>query len=88
MSDWKISNYRDPTLGEIWVYYVYKDPNRIDFQDIHMSRSVDEPNQDHMATNDRNCYYFGVTKTFNRDDVPNDIQNNLKNAWKDYFTVQ
>ncbi|MCL6293908.1 hypothetical protein [Jejuia spongiicola] len=83
MTDWKISNYTDPLhINQTWVYYT--NPN---FPNIHMSRSVDNPNQDHMATNNRLYYYYGVTNTFNVFGIPLVVQTNLTDAWKDYFTV-
>jgi hypothetical protein len=82
MTDWKVTNYKDPSLsGEIWVYY--SNPT---FKQIHFSRSVDTPDRDHTATDDGRYYYFGVTKTFNTE-MPANIQQELTNGWADYFTV-
>ena len=83
MTDWEVSSYRDPNYGQTWVYY--ENPN---FPDIHFSRSVDEPNRAHMATNDGLYYYFGAGRTFNRNDVPGTIQGQLQAAWRDYYTVK
>ncbi|WP_211830367.1 hypothetical protein [Kistimonas asteriae] len=83
MPDWIVSNFEDDSLNESWVYYKNKN-----YAEIHFSRSIDEPVRDHMATDDRKFYYFGHTKTFNRDDVPSNIINRLVNAWDDYFTVR
>lgn len=82
MTDWKVSSYKDSTLNNTWVYY--ENPH---FPDIHMSRSVDTPIKDHTARNTGTDYYFGFTKTFNKTYVRTPIQEELKSAWKDYFTV-
>ena len=82
MINWVISNYKDRSLTGAWVYYL--NPN---FPGIHFSRSVDDPRLDHMATNDGQYYYFGVTKTFNTHTTPLETQLTLIAAWRDYFTV-
>jgi len=85
MDDWVITNYRDSSLTGPWVYYRnLVNPN---FADIHFSRCVDDSNRDHMATNDRAYYYFGVTNTFNPVVVPQGTQQTLIDAWQDYFAV-
>ena len=83
MINWVVSNYIDSSLTGTWVYYV--NPN---FPGIHFSRLVDDPNRDHMATNNRAYYYYGRTRTFNTPAVPPEIQHVLINAWHDYFTVR
>ena len=85
MNDWVITSYRDSSLTGTWVYYI--NPVNPKFANIHFSRCVDGGNRDHMATNDRAYYYFGMTKTFNTPDVPHATQEILINAWEDYFTV-
>ncbi|MGY2489909.1 hypothetical protein [Cupriavidus sp. CP313] len=84
MDDWKVSGYVDPDNGGTWVYY--ENPA---FPDIHMSRSVDNPARDHMATNDRTAYYYGSRRppTFNNDQLPEQIRTQLVAAWRDYYTV-
>jgi len=82
MDNWEVTTYRDSTLTGIWVYY--KNPN---FANIHFSRCVDDPNRDHMATDDRAYYYFGMTQTFNTPAVPEATQRILISAWQDYFTL-
>jgi hypothetical protein len=82
MIDWVIANHTDEHLIGTWVYYI--SPN---FPGIHFSRSVDDPNRDHMATNDGAYYYFGVTRTFNTPTTPLETQLALIAAWRDYFTV-
>lgn len=82
MSNWVITNYRDSSLTGTWVYYV--NPN---FRGIHFSRCVDDHDRDHMATDDRVYYYYGVTRTFNTPATPLYTQNRLINAWNDFFTV-
>lgn len=86
MSDWKKSNYVDPNNAGTWVYYEDERSPKI-FPNIHISRSVDNSNRDHTATDDRQYYYFGVTKTVNNNRMPRDIRTNLENAWIDYFRV-
>ena len=84
MDDWRVSSYTDPDLGQhgtTWVYY--ENPS---FSELHLSRSVDSPQRDHTALNDRTYYYFGVTGTFNAA-PPQAIANRLIDAWSDYFTV-
>ena len=85
MDDWEITNYRDSSLTGTWVYY--RNPVDPNFANIHFSRCCDDPNRDHMATNDRAYYYFGVTNTFNPFAVPLGTQQTLISAWQDYFTV-
>ena len=82
MTDWVITNYVDSSLTGTWVYYL--NPN---FPGIHFSRCVDDGNRDHVATNDRAYYYFGVTRTFSTPATPALTQQTLINAWNDYFTV-
>ncbi|HEY1997068.1 hypothetical protein [Paraburkholderia sp.] len=85
MDDWKVSNYTEPSNDNgVWMYY--QNPT---FPDLHMSRCVDTLTRDHMATNDRTYYYYGMTKpaTFNTAHVPQHTQALLTSAWKDYFTV-
>ncbi|HBB88613.1 MAG TPA: hypothetical protein DC047_13460 [Blastocatellia bacterium] len=82
MDDWKITNYVDPTLPGTWVYY--RNPN---FPNLHFSRCVDDGDRDHVATDDRVFYYFGVLKTFNTPAIPLHTQRTLIDAWNDYFTV-
>ena len=85
MSDWSVSNSVDiPTAG--WVYYVYTAGSTI-FSTIHMSRNIDDPFADHMATNDRMYYYYGYTESFNTNNIPEQIASLLKQAWSNYFTV-
>ena len=84
MSDWVIANYVDSSLTGAWVYYLNLKPK---FQNIHFSRCVDNGDRDHVATDDGAYYYFGVTGTFNTT-PPSITKKRLKDAWKDYFTVQ
>ncbi|MFF9480571.1 hypothetical protein [Streptomyces sp. NPDC014733] len=84
MSDWTISNSKENNTGN-WVYYVCT--VFAQFANIHFSRHVDVPGQDHMATNDNQYYYYGVTGTFNTPNMPASVRQALVDAWNNYFTV-
>ena len=86
MSDWHITNARENNTGN-WVYYVASAALSL-FQNIHFSRHVDIPGQDHMATNDNRYYYYGYTGTFNTPNMPAAIRDALVQAWNNYFTVR
>ena len=84
MTDWVVSRYVYPAQppGQIWVSY--ENPS---FPGNHFGRSVDTPDRNHMATDATpRYYYFGFTKTFSAN-LPDEIQQQLTAAWKDYFTV-
>ncbi|MEM8723249.1 MAG: hypothetical protein AAGE84_28850 [Cyanobacteria bacterium P01_G01_bin.39] len=85
MNNWKIVNYIDPVLEnrKSWVYY-----KNFEFQNIHFSRCIANSNQDHMATDDHEYYYYGVTKSFNKRNIPDDIKNLLVRGWNNYFSVR
>lgn len=85
MSDWKISNSSENNTGN-WVYYVCT--VLAQFANIHFSRHVDNPADDHMATNDNQYYYYGVTGTFNAaaQHAPQAVRDTLVQAWQNYFS--
>ncbi|WP_422884764.1 hypothetical protein [Nannocystis pusilla] len=87
MNDWKIANALENLTGN-WVYYVC---NTIAaFANIHFSRHVDNPGDDHMATNDNEYYYYGYTGIFSHRGggaVPQAIRDALYQAWRNYFQV-
>ncbi len=84
MLDWVITNYVDPEVGGgIWVYR-----RSSTFPEIHLSQCVDDRTRDHMATDDRRHYYFGVTATYSNANTPQYIRDELLRAWNDYFTTQ
>ncbi|MER7396468.1 hypothetical protein ABT381_13200 [Streptomyces sp. NPDC000151] len=84
MSDWRPNN----AAPNDWVYYVCT--TIAAFANVHLSRSVDNPAQDHSAINGGNLYYFGVTGTFSPAAQQADpgIRQLLVDAWTDYFTVR
>ncbi|MDI5963447.1 hypothetical protein POF50_008150 [Streptomyces sp. SL13] len=87
MSDWKITGAMENLTGD-WVYYVCTGVAA--FAQLHMSRHVDSPGDDHMATNDRRYYYYGVTGTFNAAAraAPQAVRQLLVDAWRNYYSVQ
>lgn len=85
MSDWKVTGSRENLTGN-WVYYAYTAANAL-FRAIHFSRHVDIGGEDHMATNDNHYYYYGWTKTYNDNNMPDQYKDALKKAWEDYFKV-
>jgi hypothetical protein len=87
MSDWKITGALENLTGN-WVYYVCNGVAA--FAGLHMSRHVDNPGEDHVATNDGRYYYYGFTGTFNvaAQHAGEAVRQSLVNAWKDYFTVR
>lgn len=86
MGNWKITSALENLTGN-WVYYVYSAANVI-YQGIHFSRHMDNPYDDHMATNDRMYYYYGNTESFNTPNIPPQTRDKLINAWRDYFSVR
>ena len=85
MSDWKITGQMENMTGN-WVYYVSEIAA---FAAVHMSRHVDNPRDDHMATSD-GLYYFGFTGTFNvaAQHASQAARQMLVDAWNDYFNVR
>ncbi len=84
MNEWKVSNCIDlEGVGETWIYYESEK-----FPDIHMSRCLSDGNRDHMATNDKQYYFFGVGGTKNTANMPYTVEQQLKQAWEDYFSVR
>ncbi|MGA5702423.1 hypothetical protein [Peterkaempfera bronchialis] len=87
MSDWKITGQLENLTGN-WVYYVCS--GIAAFANLHLSRHVDNPGQDHVATNNGEYYYYGVTGTFNQaaQHAPQAVRQALVDAWNNYFTVR
>lgn len=86
MNDWRITNSMENLTGN-WVYYIHI-AGQIVLQNIHFSRHVDAPGDDHMATNDGQYYYYGFTGTFNDVNMPQAIRDALVEAWENYFSVR
>jgi hypothetical protein len=86
MQDWRIANAMENLTGN-WVYYACATVAA--FANIHFSRHVDNPSDDHMATNDGAYYYYGVTGTFNQaaQHAAPAVRQMLVDAWNDYFRV-
>lgn len=87
MNNWHITNAMENQTGN-WVYYICTAVGA--FANLHFSRHVDNPADDHMATNDRSYYYYGLTGTFNQaaQQATPAIRQALVDAWNDYFTVR
>ncbi len=86
MDNWRITNAMENATGN-WVYYICTAV--ASFANLHFSRHVDNPAEDHMATNDGAFYYYGVTGTFNQaaQHADQSVRQMLIDAWNDYFTT-
>ncbi|MFB6784525.1 hypothetical protein ACFCX0_46515 [Streptomyces sp. NPDC056352] len=86
MQNWRITNAMENVTGN-WVYYICTAVTA--FSNLHFSRHVDNPSDDHMATNDGAYYYYGATGTFNQaaQYADQSVRQALVDAWNDYFRV-